>query len=636
MTDVLKLSDGVTDCDLMYDSAPGFQLLAGGLKFATPEHENLYHSSEWQDGEQLARHKLENRRWPLKLALKANASDDNIANELIKLNRLVRQARRYWLEGDVDKVYLQISLTGSAAAWTRYATIDVAFSSADIFSYFNRKSGDVKFDGGIGLEVITQPWGYGEEVTLANELGTPHFEEDGDSDGLADQWTESGTPTTTLDTTVYLVGSQSQKVVTDAAGTDGIYSDTVTVSGVDNIASYAWLFCTSGSDEVTLDVQADSTGSIGTATYSAATETDTGANSNIWKRLDVIGSTTAGDTTLTMRVERLTGDASKTTTFYADKTYLQLDATAVPDGWMSCGHIKNHFESATEGAIPYIDVCDILGDIDAKTSWEFESGSNSTDIYIGRWSKQSSAPKFFYWADQTGNADASRTENEYAQATVDTSWTSLGGDTTFSTDNMLGNYTVLAAIRNTDNTTADFRIRYSSDGGNNYFNTNKQSRDVRSAYWQLVDIGPFQIGQDKNELVPTSLTHSFRVYLQMKRSSGSEICKADFYCYMPVDEQYAIVHFLAWLDDTRGIVLAENDQGDPSVFAYTLATGAIYSDYYELQGQIPKLCAGVEQRFILITTAWNTSWYDDHVLGSGNIFTKIHYRPRTEFLLGTE
>lgn len=635
MTDVLKLSDDTTNIDLMYDSAPGFQLLASGLKFATPEHENLYHSSEWQDGEQLARHKLENRTWPLKLALKANDSDDNIANELIKLNRLVRQARRYWLEGDVDKAFLEIQLDG-ATNYTRYDCIDVQVQSTDIFSYFNRKSGDVKFDGGIGLEVITQPWGYGAETTLANELGTPHFEEDGDSDGLADQWTESGAPTTTLDTTVYLVGSQSQKIVTDTAGTDGIYSDTVTVSGADDIASYAWVYKSAG-DEVTLDVQADSTGSIGTATYSAATETDTGANSNTWKRLDVIGSTTAGDTTLTMRVERLTGDASEATTFYVDKTYLQLDATAVPAGWMSCGHIKNHFETATEGAIPYIDVCDVLGDIDAKTAWNIESGSHVANIYMSRWSKQTRAPRFFYWADQTGNADAARTENEYAQATVDTSWTSLGGDTTFSAENMPGSYVMLVAVENADDITADFRVRYSTDGGNDYFNTIKQSRYVDNSFWGLIDVGPFQIGQDKNDLISTSLTHAFKIYLQMKRSSGSEICKVDFYCYMPTDEQYVTIHFLAQVDSTRGIVLTEDDYGDQVVFVYTLATGDIYFDYFELQGQIPRLCPGVEQRFVLITTAYVAGGYsNDHVLGNGNIFTKIHYRPRTEFLLGTE
>jgi len=372
MADAINLTDGTTTIQLYYDTS-GFELISSGLQFGLPEHELLWHKSDWQDGETLIRENLRNREWPMKLAVRGSTAD-GLANTLIAFNRLVRQARRYDSQGDVDKVYMTFTPDGGQT--TNYDVAEVRYDQLAFMEYFNRQQGEVMFGEGFRIAVVTKPWGYGTEVTLANELGTPHFEEDGDSDGLADQWTRVAGTTTALDTTTYLFGTQSQHLTTPTTATSGIYSDAVTVSGVDNIAAYAWVYRGgSGTDDITADVQADVTGSVGTATYDTATETDIGAAGNTWYRLDVTGSTTASDTSASLYIRRLAGTA--TTDFYVDKCYLGLAATAVPAGWMSTRNIVNHHDT-DEGDINYVDFW-VPGDLPAQTEMDIEHTAASDD-----------------------------------------------------------------------------------------------------------------------------------------------------------------------------------------------------------------------------------------------------------------
>jgi hypothetical protein len=372
ISDTIKLTDGTTEIDLFFDTA-GFELLVQGTKFGVAPHDSLYHTSEWEDGEDLVRTRLENRKWPLRLAVRGS-TDDDVIDTLASFNRLARQASQYWKEKNVDKVYLEIKLEG-ATNTTYYDVMEIEPDGVDFFNFFNRTSQEIIFGDGLSITVTTKPWGYGDEETLANELKTPHFEEDADSNGLADNWTESGTPTTTLDTSTFLIGSQSQKVVTDASTTEGVYSDTVSVSTAGNFVSYAWVYRASG-DDITLDIQGDSSGSIGTAKYNAATKTEDDDDSNTWKRLDVSGATTSGDSTLSMYVRRLSGDASAATTYYLDKTYLQLGTTTTPDSWMSYRNVRNHYDTG-DGDINYFDV-DVLGDLQSPIEMDITATTAST------------------------------------------------------------------------------------------------------------------------------------------------------------------------------------------------------------------------------------------------------------------
>lgn len=362
--DAITLTDGSTarTIDIYYDTS-GFELLSSSMQFGLPEHDLLWHRSDWADGEILVRESLRNREWPMRLAIRGSTADA-LANDLINLNRLTRQARRYERLQDVDKVYMTFTPDGGQT--TNYDVVEIRYDQLAFMEYFNRQKGEVLFGEGFGIVVITKPWGYGTEVSLANEVRTPHFEEDSNSDGGADNWTTITGTTTALDTTTYFFGTQSQHVTTPTTITSGIYSDAVTVSGVEDIAAYAWAYRSSGSDDITFDVQGDVTGSLDTATYDAATITDVGPDGNTWRKLQITGATTASDTAARMYIRRLPG--TTTTDFYVDKCYLGLGATSVPLGWMSYRNIENHHDAGV-GDINYVDVS-VPGDLPAPLEFD--------------------------------------------------------------------------------------------------------------------------------------------------------------------------------------------------------------------------------------------------------------------------
>lgn len=168
MSDTIQLSDGTTTISLNASAAGAkFQALANAVNLGLPPHENLMHTSDFSDGDVLVRERLGNRRWAMRLKIDSNSSDDQIADQLIALNRFVRQARRHWVKKDVDKVYLEISLSGSSTT-TKYDVVDIEYDVADIFDYFNRQSGDVKFGDAFAIQVVTKPWGYGDTVSLVS------------------------------------------------------------------------------------------------------------------------------------------------------------------------------------------------------------------------------------------------------------------------------------------------------------------------------------------------------------------------------------------------------------------------------------------------------------------------------------
>ena len=615
MTDIVKISDGTTDIDLYYDSAPGFQLIASGMQFGLPEHDNKMHESEWQDGAMIVRHRLKNREWPVRLAIRAGSDDDDIADTLAAFNRLVVQARRFHTHGDADKVYLEFRPTTSAA-WTRYDVIDVEMNQLAMMNYFNRQTTEVIFGKGFAITVHTRPWGYGAKETLQNEVSTPHFEEDGNSDGLADHWTEINNPATTLNTSIYLCGTQSQKVVTDTTGEQGI-TQNISCSahqGEDYVA-YAWVYFVSGDDDLlAFTVVGDGTVDD-VASWTSATTTATGAGGNTWKRLEIESTIGATDTTLTLEIDRDAAGANEATTFYIDKMYLQFDTDAIPDAWMSGRTICNSYDSSTAGEIPYIDVEDVPGDLDAETIIKGEPISDTQQrYYIARWSKTAHAPNCYYW---WGTADS---------ATVTTSWTTVESDTSFSVNNDAGKYAVLASVKSGDSVTMDIRVRYTPDGGTHYFTSEVKTVPLNTIY-EIVDLGPIPTKNYADLL--SGINSNPQVDIQMKRPSGSDTGYCELICYLPVDEYYTVSD----AGNTRGSgyahIFLEDRYGTPLYFTHSTGTDEVTDAYLPILGYPPKLKPDVEQRLLFITTNAN----GQYVHTTSQTKYTIYYRPRTEFFL---
>jgi hypothetical protein len=82
-----------------------FQLITPGTSFGVSEHDNLYHGSQWRDGEDLIRSTLQNKVWPMQAMTGDSESAtpaDDTGDALVRMNKFARQARRY----QIDKSYL--------------------------------------------------------------------------------------------------------------------------------------------------------------------------------------------------------------------------------------------------------------------------------------------------------------------------------------------------------------------------------------------------------------------------------------------------------------------------------------------------------------------------------------------------
>lgn len=370
------LTDGVTDVDLYYSAAAGISLLDEGFKPGRPEDRSLYGGL----AQDLLIRALKGRRQvPLELHVEGS-TDDDLLNRINELEYLVRKAEDFVILGYGDEVFLEFKL--SAATYTsRFPVLGCDLNFDRLMSIFVK---DIQVVDRVPFVLTCKPYWESQTLfSLENYLRNPHFVEDGNDDGLADNWTEIGAPATTIDGTNYLLGGQSQKVVTDTAGDDGIKSANANAAETSGVA-YAWIYVVSG-DEVAVELYDDSISTVkDTALYSEtgwAEKVD--KNGKTWKRLVVSSEALASGNAHCLRILRRTGDASEATTFYVDQCYLELGRSDTPLGWISYRDIENH-NDAVPGDIPYVDFADIPGDVDAiiKLKVKNTSGASQDILHI--------------------------------------------------------------------------------------------------------------------------------------------------------------------------------------------------------------------------------------------------------------
>lgn len=368
MAIVCKLTDGTAEIALYYSETVGFSLLDEGIKPGRPEPRTLYGGI---DEIQLVRHHDGKRRIPLDLYLKGD-TDDDLIDRINELQHLVRQARDFHLLDYGNEVFLEFQLENATYA----SRFPVLGGEANIDRFMNLFCEGVQTIDSLPLVLTCKPyWVSVGTYTLENYLGTPHFEEDGNADGLADRWAEVGVPTTTLDTTIRILtkdgkdlGTQSQKVVTDDSSTEGIESDVVSAAETSAVI-YAWIYLASGDDITVVLWDNDASESKGSAEYSTeGWETKVGADGNTWKRVVVSSDSLTSENDHSMIIARYSGDATQITTFYVDQCYFEFGTTTTPIGWMSGRDIDNCYDYLdTTRRINYVDVADIPGGIDALT-----------------------------------------------------------------------------------------------------------------------------------------------------------------------------------------------------------------------------------------------------------------------------
>lgn len=619
MANVIKITDGTTDIDLYYDT-DGFEMLAQGNEFGISKHRNLYHGSDYGDGAMLVRHNKENKEWSFRLAARGTTNDGTTAI-LAGLNRLVAQARNYQINGTGRKVYLYIKLDGATYA-TYYDVIDIEYDKAAFLDFYNIRQKELVFGDGLNIGIITKPTGYGAEQTLENFILNPHFAEDTDRDRLADCWNESGSPTTLMDGYRYLVRPYSQYVQTDNSGTDGIYSDAIPCSAYQgkSFVGYVWIYRSSGINDITLDVVGDDSGSLDTAKYNSATATATDSLGGTWRRLDVSGTVGENDTTLTIRIERLTGDASSATTYYVDKCYLQLGASSTPIGWSSSRKVNNYYD---EDAVPYIDVIDISGDVESPL--QLDIYPSTTDkisfIHIGR---KSALPIHKWWGEGDGDADVGRTKDASDSITANTSWANVisGWATPSEQFGAYGKFVLVCALKSSSEHSGKIRGQLYNILGGVY---TEETTVSLTTNWEIFITQPMEWPRTEE----TYTEHNNVVYVpsfQVKLDSGSATVYADFLYLIPCDEVYTI---------TKGALSVENEymriryNGNADLI-YPYASLSMQRKSTEHLGGMVTAIPSAYQKFFFMFYGTSTS-NKIHSLDYASV--RIKYKPQTEFLL---
>ena len=637
--DTIKISDGTTDIDLIVD-ANGFEMLAGGGGFGISDHNNLYHESDFLDGKMLVREKTDNKTWSFKLAIRGT-TDNAIINTIANFNKMVRQARSYHINGDVAKVYLYIKLSGATHA-TYYDIIDIQPKGLGLFDYINRNIGEVIFDGGLSIDIITEPFGYGAVITLENELTNAHFEADTNSDGLANAWTEVGSPVTTLPTDVKFVGSQSQKVVTsDDSSEEGVVHDVIacTTHQGEDFAVFCWI-STSG-DDVDLHIVGDDSGTIEQVStggaIAAVLDTKT-VDGTAWVKIGVVGTVGASDTTLAFKVERIT--ATAITTFYIDACYLQWTSSLPSSGWTSYKQLINHHDD-TFGDINYIDVADIGGDVEAKTRITLitNTGANvqAPTIWMGKRTKGNVYHRLTLDSTEedstptSTSADADYSFGEYSNYTLGSTsaWSSFiywsFPDETDALD-FNGKFMLLLVGQRQFPTDVYFKAQYVVS-----LTAMEETEPVLGSSTHVLELGILDLPPGFKDVSGDVYAHDLRV--QAYNATGYERwCSVDYLLMMPLSnyrilkqQGYLLIDGTGLADD--GIVM-ENVHGLDS-------PGDAYRDaslYYGLGEQIVLDPAKNERlTFLWLGYGASSSAYNPQQ----SHYIRIDYQPRTEFLIGT-
>jgi len=621
------------------------QALTPGTEMGVPENINTWSASPDNLGFRLLDHEKGNRMWPVRLLIgnkDASNPANSMSNAFQKLLRLIKQARRFEMEEDVDPVGLCILLDG-ATNKTMFLVKDMELNGISVLDEPSRiwKNAQATF------MMITEPLGFGEEEILENWVQTPHMQEDINADGLADNWNWSGTPVTSLDTAQFLCGSQSQSIIVDNDHTEGIYSDAVTCTTYqsDDFVSYIWVYRMSGSDEITFDVVGNNSGSLGTAEYGSATTTIVGPDGNTWSRLEVTGTIGAADTTVTLRAERLIGDAYVITRFYVDKAYLQFGVDEIPTGWCSQHLLYQHSHSA-EGAVNYIDTEDILGDEDADTELKITLGSVGLNgyYYMSRKSNDRDGASTGFFMDVTGDqVDAARLGGTYWTTTASTGSSYLQTSQTIpnmAINGKSGLYRVFMSAQDdsadhiADAERADFRLYFSTSTGTQYSSTRKYpyvaSGLVNDYNW--LDLGVVDLSRHnlRNKYADIA-SSAYAAYVT--RDSGSADVRMDGIFFIPV-ETNAFFVFDGNGDVKEQVYYASSIDTNEDIAFNKFSTSPY--EQVESLGRIPRLYAGNFSRTFILGTRFTTGSPSSMYISDPTYYytVQIKYRPRTTFLFG--
>jgi hypothetical protein len=444
----------------------------------------------------------------------------------------------------------------------------------------------------------------------------PHFEEDKNSDGLADYWDEVGTPVTTINTTNYMVGTQSQQVVTDS-NDEGVshYVGPPLNSELDlDFVAYAWVYLVSGSD-VTLEVSGDF-GSV-TTTYSSATTTATGKGGATWRRLEVTSTLTGGNEDNLL----ISTYADSGTTFCVDKTIITSGST-IPETWMSGRYFRNYYDD-TDTGVNYVDFVDVPGDLPAITKYKVQS-SSALMYYMSNRKLPLVRHSYFYFENQ-GTPGANCSSDEYESTVVGTAFAEIASYTitTPPRNTYRGKYVLFSKLYD-EAGTGTVTLKASIKRGSNAPEVESLTvTEGDPSVWLVQQLAILDLSEPMNDNAIYFNQIEIRIYA--KRDAGSNNIRVDFSMLVPtgvcIFEQHQVGVATEWA------YLSTETQREYTLDAYT----NIILDEADMLGDVPELDPLTDNRLFLISSNDSSYWG----LGVISYLAQVTIIPRTEFLFGS-
>lgn len=440
-------------------------------------------------------------------------------------------AARHTVNGTAQEVRVQIIPEG--ATNSTYYTVQSGYAdtSRSYWTPESQQSDGTTSQRGVWFIPINFTFddaGKGEPFTLRNDLpSSPHFIEDSNSDGLADGWTLTGTPATSIETTNYLAGGKAQAFQAPASATDSGINSFVSLSGGEDIVAYVWINFGSGSDDVSVILQeSGATPNIIQEKRLQRSDPMAIADKSIinilgltWYRVVVSGTANGSANGVQLRVRRKSTYGATLTVFNVDNAYLQTGTLIAPDGWCSSSSLKNRYDptstsAATRQQINYLDVWGIPGDLPATFDYSLDGGGTGTaesgfvmsalsdgENLVTDWLHLIDSADSILSSTGTTTADASRIDGSYERfsapgtlATLDP----LGGIGTTGFGDWLAKVPArVYAIARTSNLLHTLKLSWDLPGtGQNdiaeFDTVNK---------WELLDLGLLNVSSDAERAI---------------------------------------------------------------------------------------------------------------------------------------
>ena len=619
---------GYNEFEMVYDAASQTAYkLKYGFNLGNQSPDVLYHTPD--NGSPVpVRSKGNNRLIFLTFDIPPQADWDTIASKTAAIARLVdgpySQAVRAQTRGDVEKVRVAIKPDGATYSTYFYVLtgfMDTAQAFSDPVAIINTMGRSIT------LALTCEPFGCGDTFTLSNSLvSSPHMIVDTDGDGLADGLVLNGTPATVdIWTANYLTGGKSQRIITNAAGGEGISTANVTASTSSTAVAYAWVSHSSG-DAVTVRLTDGSGNIIQTKdllhsdSTGVSDKSTKGPGGALWHRVVVTGSNTTA-ANFRLDVVRRSAIATQATNFLVDNLYMAVGATTAPPAFSSA-------KTLTNNGINHLDFWGVPGDVPALVRYALSGITNKSLVFGKKTDGTQLATRVRYIIQNTYFANGSTwaTTSNYTRASADASvsdpYTATdSGDDGAATAKAIGEtiWKVYAVARASalDN---GLYAQWSADLVT--YNDTGAVTPTTVNTWELWDLGilnPVGLVVKSDQLNSASYsTFGIRLVSVIPSSGTVDI---DYLLLVPISEEYMIV------ENTPDTIMGDLR----AVFNRKAATTPAYSSTW--RGSMWQIASG-PQMTRLVYHDYKTSFTANAVTAGDTMTITATIIPRTSHLLG--